>query len=88
MNQENCAFSQAEVIAPFLEQLRSKNRKFHWDETLERLWRELKRVMVQRIKEGVKTYEISRKTFLATDYSKKEINYCFISEVLQLPWRG
>ena len=38
VNQVSYAFSQAEVMAPFRELLRTKNRKFYWDETLEKIF--------------------------------------------------
>ena len=73
VNQVSYAFSQ--VMAPFRERLRSKNQKFYWNETLERLFRESKRVIVQKIEKGVKTFKINRPC-LATDYSKTGI--CFV----------
>ena len=73
VNQVSYAFSQAEVMAPFRELLQTKNRKFYWDETLERMLKESKRVIVDKIEKGVKTFEINRTTGLATDYSKTRI---------------
>ena len=62
-------------MAPFRELLQTKNRKFYWDETLERLFKESKRVTVDQIEKGVKTFEINRTTGLATDYCKTGISY-------------
>ena len=75
VNQASYAFSQAEVMAPFRELLRTKNRKFYWDETLEKIFQESKRVIVAKIKEGVQSFELNRTTGLATDYSKTGISY-------------
>lgn len=75
VNQVSYAFSQAEVMAPFRELLKTKNRKFYWDETLERIFQESKKVIVGKIEKGVRTFEINRATGLATDYSKTGISY-------------
>ena len=85
VNQVSYVFSQAEVMAPFRELLRTKNRKFYWDETLERLFRESKRVIVQKIENGVKTFEINRTTGLATDYSKTGISYFLFQKHCNCP---
>ena len=42
VNQVSFAFSQAEVMAPFRELLRTKDRKFYWDSTLDKLFEESK----------------------------------------------
>ena len=85
VNQVSYAFSQAEVMAPFRELLRTKDRKFYWDGTLERLFQESKRVIVERIENGVKTFEINRTTGLATDYSKIGISYFLFQKHCRCP---
>ena len=75
VNQVSFAFSQAEVMAPFRELLQTKNRKFYWDETLEQLFQESKKKIIEKIENGVKTFEIDRTTGLATDYSKTGISF-------------
>lgn len=62
MNQVSYEFSEAEMMAPFRELLRSKNRRFYWDETLEQFFEESKRVIVREIVDGVKTFEINKTT--------------------------
>ena len=47
VNQVSYAFSQAEAMAPFPELLRTKDRKFYWDATLDRLFEESKRKIVR-----------------------------------------
>ena len=75
VNQVSYAFSQAEVMDPFRELLRTKNRKFYWDETLEHIFQESKKTIVKRIEKGIQTFEMNRATGLATDYSKTVISY-------------
>ena len=69
------AFSQVEVMAPFRELLKTKNRKFYWEERFEHLFQESKRVIVWKMEKGVQTFEMNRTTGLATDYSKTGISY-------------
>ena len=68
VNQVSYAFSQAEVMAPFRELLQTKNQKFYWDEPLEHLFKESKLVIMDKIEQSVKTFEINRTMGLATDY--------------------
>ena len=69
------AFSPTEVMVPFLELLKAKNREFYWDETLERLFQESKRVIVGKIEKCVRTFKMNTATGLAIDYSKTSISY-------------
>lgn len=52
VNQVSFAFSQAEIMAPFRELLRTKDRKFYWDTTLDKFIKESKLNIVQKIKRG------------------------------------
>ena len=74
VNQVSCAFSQAEVMTPS-ENYWQQRTKFYWDETLERLFQESKRVIVGKTEKGVWTFEMNIATGLATDYSKTCISY-------------
>lgn len=85
VNQVSYAFSQAEVTVPFRELLRTKDRKFYWDGTLNNLFEESKRNIVRKIEEGVKTFEMNRATCLSTDYSKTGIRYFLFQRHCQCP---
>ena len=56
--------------------------------TLERLFKESKREIVDKIEKGVKTFEINRTTGLGTDFSNFGISFFFVSETLHLPRRS
>ena len=75
INQVSYAFSQAEAMSSFRELLRTKDRKFYWDATLDKLFKESKRNIVREIEEGVKTFEMNRATCLPTDCNKTSIGY-------------
>ena len=75
VNQVSYAFAQAEIMACFRELLKTKNRKFYWDEKFERLFQNSKRVIVGKIEKGVRTFEMNRAMGVATDYNKTGISY-------------
>ena len=67
VNQVLYAFSQAEVMAPFWELLKTKDQKFSWDDTLDKIFEESKLRIIREIENGVKGFEVSRPTCLSTD---------------------
>ena len=75
VNQVSYAFANADIMGPFRELLASKKRAFYWDGTLEDVFERSKQEIVQRVQEGVRTFEIDRATCLATDWSKTGIGY-------------
>ena len=85
INQVSYAFSQAEAMAPFRELLHTKDRKFYWDATLDRLFEESKRKIVRKIEEWVKTLKMNGATCLSTDYSKTGIEYFLFQKHCQCP---
>ena len=58
VNQVAYSFAQAELMAPFCEQLSSKNKKFYLDATLDGIFEASKKKIVELIIEGVKSFEI------------------------------
>ena len=85
INQVSYAFSQAETRAPSRELLRTKDRKFYWDATQDKLFEESKRKIVREIEEGVKRYEMNRATCLSTDYSKTSFGYFLFQKHYRCP---
>ena len=75
VNQVAYFFAQAELMAPFREQLSSQNKKFHWDATLDGIFEASKKKIVELIVEGVKSFEIERPTCLSSDWSKTGIGF-------------
>lgn len=64
-------------MAPFRELIRSKSRKFYWDDTLNHLFNETKPVIAREIEDGRKAFEVKRLTWLTTDYSRNGTG-CFL----------
>lgn len=69
VNQASYTFTQASTMAPFRDLLKHGSR-FYWDDTLDRLFTESKREILDKIKDGVKTFETGRQTCLSADWSK------------------
>ena len=69
INQTTYAFAQAPVMASFRELL-EKGKKFYWDETLETVFQQSKEAIINAIKDGVKSFQLNRPTWLSTDWAK------------------
>ena len=65
-------------MSPFHKFL-SPKEKFSWAPGLDEAFEESKSMIVEAIKEGVTIFDISRRTCLRTDWSKKGIGY-FLSQ--------
>jgi len=85
VNQVAYAFVQSNQMAPFRELLKKNNAKFYWDDTLEKVFQESKRKIVELIREGVKTFDPSRVTCVATDYSKVGFGYTLTQKKCKCP---
>ena len=74
VEQVSFAFSKSEVMAPFRDLLKTKSQ-FYWDERLNNLFIEARKHIVEKVINGVKSFEIGRETALTTDYSKVGVGY-------------
>ena len=54
------------------------NFKFHWDETLEKLFQDSKALLITTVEEGIQSFDINRPTCLQTDWSKEGISYLLL----------
>ena len=61
-------------MAPFRDLLK-RNLKFYWDEHLENLFPKSRKVIVEKVQEGVKAFEVGRKTMLTSDWSETGIGF-------------
>ena len=67
-----------ETMAPFRALLKPST-PFYWDDALQKLFNNAKTEIVEQIQNGVRMFEKSRVTCLATDWSKTGIGY-FLSQ--------
>ena len=78
VNQVSFAFSMTETMAPFRALLKPST-PFYWDDALQKLFNNAKTEIVEQIQNGVRMFDKSRVTCLATDWSKTGIGY-FLSQ--------
>ena len=62
------------VLLPFRELLK-KDKKFYWDEVLQRFFEEFREVIADEVLKGVYSYEVGRWTAILTDWYKSGIGY-------------
>ena len=74
LNQVAYAFSVAEHMQPFRHLMKPGN-PFIWSDELEELFEQSKQAIVKDIEEGVRIYDKSKPTCLATDWSKTGIGF-------------
>lgn len=74
VNQVSYAFAATEQMLPFRELLKPGST-FYWDDELNALFEESKSVIISEIEEGVRIFDKSRPTCLATDWSKDGIGF-------------
>ena len=74
VNQVSYAFSMADTMLPFRELLKP-SKSFHWDEKLQQAFEQSKLTIINEIHNGVKIFDKSKPTCLATDWSKQGIGY-------------
>jgi hypothetical protein len=74
VNQVAYAFSMAERMQPF-RKLLLHGVRFEWSPELENVFRESKEEIVQEIERGVRIFDKSKPTCLATDWSKEGVGF-------------
>ena len=74
VNQVAYAFSMAERMLPFRKLLKNGER-FTWSPELDDIFRESKDVIVKEIERGVRIFDKTKPTCLATDWSKEGIGF-------------
>ena len=79
VNQASYAFSKTKIMEPFRELLKSGS-KFEWSTDLDHAFQASKSTIVKEIIEGVKIFDKSRTTCLATDWSKTGIGFWLLQK--------
>ena len=74
LNQVAYAFSVADLMQPFRHFLKA-DTPFQWTPELDQLFEESKLAIVHEIEEGVRIYDMSKPTCLATDWSKTGVGF-------------
>lgn len=74
VNQVSYAFSMTDKMLPFRELLTPKTT-FHWDENLQQIFEDSKKRILEEIEHGVKIFDKTKPTCIATDWSKSGIGF-------------
>ena len=74
INHVSYAFSMASRMLPFRELLKPKS-VFYWDDHMQELFEESKVQIIQKIEQGVRIFDKSKPTCLATDWSKDGLGF-------------
>ena len=84
INQVSYAFAATERMLPF-RQLLKPGTPFKWDSELNELFEESKSVIIEEIEEGVRIFDKSKPTCLATDWSKTGIGFWLFQKHCHCP---
>ena len=79
INQVAFAFSMTEVMLPFRELLKPSST-FLWTEELQDAFDKSKKIIIDAVKEGIKTFDMSKITCLTTDWSKEGIGFFLLQK--------
>ena len=84
VNQVSYAFSMADQMLPFRDLLKP-NKEFNWNEDLQTTFDQSKIAITQEIANGVRIFDKSKPTCLATDWSKHGIGYWLFQKHCSCP---
>ncbi len=84
INQVSYAFAATERMLPFRESLKP-GTPFLWNDELNQLFEESKSVIISEIEDGVRIFDKSKPTCMATDWSKTGIGYWLFKKHCQCP---
>ena len=73
-----------ELVEPFRMFL-GKNKRFEWNDDLEKTFQESKAAIIDAIKEGVEIFDLNRPTCLQTDFSEIGIGHFMSQKHCQCP---
>ena len=71
-------------MAPFRELIKPKN-SFYWDTTLEEAFQKSKVHIVNLVKQGVSTFDVSKPTCIQTDWSQQGIGFLLLQKYCKCP---
>ena len=79
VNYVSWAYSLSPIMAPFRDMIKP-NTNFYWDEPLAALFEASKQEILKNISEGVKSFELGRRTCLQTDWCKQGLGYLLLQK--------
>ena len=79
VNQVNFAFSESDIMLPFRNLLKPST-DFLWTQDLQEAFEGSKEEITKAVEKGVRTYDMSKITCLATDWSKQGIGFTLLQK--------
>ena len=74
LNQVSFVFSESEKLTPFRELLK-KDTKWYWDNQLDVIFNDAKKMIINQVTDGIKSFEINRPCCIWTDWSKDGVGF-------------
>ena len=84
VNQTSYAFSAADTMLPFRKLLKP-DTKFEWTDELDQAFKTSKKNIISEIEKGVKIFDKSKPTCLATDWSKTGVGFWLFQKHCKCP---
>ena len=84
VNQLAWAYSISPIMQPFRDLVKTQT-KFCWTDTLDKLFTDSKTLIINKVKEGIKSFDINRRTCLQTDWSREGIGYLLLQQHCSCP---
>ena len=78
-NQVAWGYSLSPIMSPFRD-LVKHNQAFTWNETLDTLFLESKKIILEKITEGIHGFDPSRQTCFQTDWSRNGVGYFLLQK--------
>ena len=85
VNQSSYAFSTTDTMLPFRALLKSTGSKFEWTPDLDQAFEASKAFITKEIEQGVRIFDKSKPTCLATDWSKSGIGFWLFQKHCKCP---
>ena len=79
VNQVSWSYAISPIMEPF-RHLIKPNQTFYWDDNLTNIFNASKQELIQKVKDGVKSFEPGRRTCLQTDWCKHGISYLLLQK--------
>ena len=79
VNYVSWAYSLSPIMAPFRDMIKP-NTSFYWDDALAELFESSKQLILRNISDGVKSFQLGRRTCLQTDWCKQGIGYLLLQK--------
>ena len=82
VNQVSWAYAVSPIMQPFHDLIKP-NRQFYWDDNPEMLFESLKNMIINLVKDDIKSFDLARQTCIQPDWSQGGIGYLLLQKHCQ-----